>query len=118
MSTDWYSKLVLTVIAVCLALLVVQGHREGAASAGEGRYRLTVVPMARMVFRFDSETGETSKALFPDAKIWTPVADSPAELLDAAVAELPEPTAPEAAAPAAPAFEPLDAEAPKDSVTP
>jgi hypothetical protein len=107
LSTDWYSKLVLTVIAVCLAVLVLQGQREGAASLDEGRYRLTFVPMARMMFRVDSQTGKTSKALFPDVKIWTPVADSPAELLDA-VAELPGPTAPEAAAP----------EAPEDAVTP
>jgi hypothetical protein len=118
LSTDWYSKLVLTVIAVCLALLVVQGHREGAASPDEGRYRLTIVPMARMMFRVDSDTGKTWKALFPDVKIWTPVADSPAELLDAAAAELPGPTAPEAAAPEAPAFEALDAETPEDAVTP
>ena len=103
MSTDWYSKLVLTVVAICLALLVLQGYRAGggagASGSEEDRYRLTVVPMARMVLRFDSETGETWTALFPELRIWTPVADTPAELLDRNAAEAPEAPAPEAPAP-------------------
>jgi hypothetical protein len=110
MSSDWVTKLLLTVIAVCLALLVAQGYREGAgagaSSPGEGRYGLTFVPGARMLVRIDSETGKTSKAQFPDLKVWTPVADSPSELLDEAPAEAvenPAPSPPQAAAPEEPA---------------
>jgi hypothetical protein len=124
LSTDWYSKLVLSVVAICLALLVLQGYRAGGgagASGSEGdRYRLTVVPMARMVLRFDSETGETWTALFPELRIWTPVADTPAELLDKNAAEAPEAPAPQAPAPEAPAPEappPAEGQA-KDSGTP
>ena len=116
MSTDWYTRLMLTVIAGSLALLVVQGFHEGTGAGApgpeeEGRFRVTFVPMARMMFRVDSATGKTWRAIFPDVKIWTPVADSPAELLDEAVGEPPGSPAPEAAAPAAP-------EAPGDAVTP
>jgi hypothetical protein len=87
LSTDWYTRLVLTVVAVCLALLVAQGYREGAGAPGseDGRYRLNVVPMARTVLRFDSETGTTWKTIFPELKIWTKVAESPAELLEGAI---------------------------------
>ena len=104
MSTDWYTKLVLTVVAVCLALLVYQGHRDagsgasGAPGAEEGRYHLTPMPMARMVLRFDSQTGRTWKSLFPDLNAWEPVADSADERLGKAISEGPK--APVAAAPA------------------
>ncbi|MGH7287040.1 MAG: hypothetical protein ACREI8_03375 [Myxococcota bacterium] len=107
MSTDWYTKLVLTVVAVCLALMVVQGYRGGAeASASgseDGRYSLTPLPMARMMLRFDSDTGRTWKATLPDLKVWTPVADSPAEMLEGMtpVAPPPEVMAPEVTAPEA-----------------
>lgn len=115
MSTDWYTRLVLTVIAVCLGVLVVQGYRDGDGASGPegGRYRLTVVPMARMMLRIDADTGETWKAMFPDLNIWTPIADSPAELLEQAIAETPEAPAPEAAAPKDP-----EAGASEDAVTP
>lgn len=107
MSTDWYTKLVLTVVAVCFALVVVQGYRGGAevgaSGSEEGRYRLTVVPMARMILRFDSDTGRTWKATLPDLKVWTPVADSPAEMLEGVTLEAPPPEvmAPEVTAPEA-----------------
>lgn len=117
MSTDWYTRLVLTVIALCLALMVVHGFLAGAGTGGTGpeedRYRLTVVPMARMVLRFDAESGETWKAMFPNLDIWTPIADSPDELLDEAIAETPEAPAPGAIGPDAP-----KAGASEDAVTP
>jgi hypothetical protein len=123
LSTDWYSKLVLSVVAICLALLVLQGYRaDGGAGSQEGRYRLTVVPMARMLLRLDSETGKTWTALFPELRSWTPVADTGVELLDRNAAEAQEVPAPEAPAAESPAPE---AEAPgpeegqsKDSSTP
>jgi hypothetical protein len=125
LSTDWYTRLVLTVIAVCLALMVVHGFRAGAGASGpEGdRYRLTPVPIARMMIRFDAESGKTWKALFPDLEIWTPIADSPAELLERAIAETPEAPAPEAAGPEAKDPEAKGPEAPEagaseDAVTP
>jgi len=125
LSSDWYTKLILTVIAACLGLLVAQSYREGASGAEGGRYSLTFVPMARMMFRIDSETGETWKGLFPDVKIWTPVADSPSELLDEVSAEVsaealahPEPPAPAAAPPEAPAAAAPAAKPPGDTVTP
>jgi hypothetical protein len=116
LSTDWYTRLVLAVIAVCLGLLVVQGYRDGDGAAGpeEDRYRLTPLPIARMVLRFDAETGKTWKSMFPDLNIWTPIADSPAELLEQAIAETPEAPAPEAETPEAPAPEAAAPEALKD----
>jgi hypothetical protein len=109
LSSDWVTKLLLTVIAACLALLVAQGYREGAGAGasglGEGRFRLTFVPGARMLVRIDSDTGKTSKAQFPDLKAWTPVADSPSELLDEVPAEAgedPAPSPPQAVAPEEP----------------
>ena len=118
MSTDWYTKLVLTIVAVCLALLVYQGHREtesGASGAEEGRYHLTPMPMARMVLRFDSQTGRTWKSLFPDLNAWEPVADSAAERLGEAIRE--SSGAPAAAAPQ-PAAPPLDATLPATPASP
>ncbi len=101
--TDWYSKLMLTVIAVCLALLLAQQYRGDAAATGAvaDRFRLTPLPMIRMLLRFDSETGQTSKAMFPDLKVWTPVADSLADILDEPAAELDEAPALDATAPEA-----------------
>jgi len=93
LSTDWYSRLVLTVIAASLVVLAVQGGRAGGAGAGsdaEGRYRLSIVPMARMVVRFDTTTGTAWGAMFPDLKIWTKVAETPADLLDSAPAAPPK----------------------------
>jgi hypothetical protein len=105
LSTDWYTKLVLTVVAVCLALMVVQGYRGGAEAGAfgseEGRYRLTVVPMARSVLRFDSDTGRAWKASLPDLKVWTPIADSPAEMLEGTSLEATEAPPPEVMAPEA-----------------
>jgi hypothetical protein len=103
LSTDWYTRLVLTVIAVCLALMVVHGFRSGAGAGASGpeedRYRLTPLPLARLVLRFDAETGKTWKAMFPDLNSWAPIADSPAELLEQVIAETPKAPAPEAPAP-------------------
>ena len=107
MATDWYTRLVLTVVAICLAFLTLQSLSVVGTASGsgeeEGRYRLTVVPMARMAIRFDSQTGTSWTALFPDLKIWTKIAETPSELLDAAVAGLPPAPAPEAPAAAPPA---------------
>ena len=107
MATDWYTRLVLTVVAICLAVLTLQSFGVVGTASGsgeeEGRYRLTVVPIARMAIRFDSQTGTSWTALFPDLKIWTKIAETPSDLLDAAVAGLPPtptPAGPAAAPPA------------------
>jgi hypothetical protein len=82
LSTDWYTRIVLTVIAVALVVLAVQGQQRSGLAAGEGRFRFTPVPIARLAIRLDSETGETWTALFPDLRVWTKVAETPGELLD------------------------------------
>ena len=106
---DWYTKLILTVLAACAVLLAAQGFEGGpAAGAGseEGRYRIQVVPMGRMILRFDSETGKAWKSTFPEAKFWTPIADEPIETQEDAAPEQPAtPESPEAG-------EPKDAVAP------
>lgn len=106
---DWYTKLMLTVLAACAVLLAAQSFQGGpAAGAGteEGRYRIQVIPMGRMILRFDSETGKAWKSTFPEAKFWAPIADEPVETLDDAAPEKPAtPESPEAG-------EPKDAVAP------
>jgi hypothetical protein len=95
--------------------MVVHGFRAdagaGASGPAEDRYRLTPLPIARMVLRFDAETGKTWKSLFPDLDIWVPVADSPAELLEQAIVETPTAPAPEA-------LKDPEAGASEDAVTP
>jgi len=91
LSTDWYTKLVLTVLAACAVFIAVQDFRGGGSRGGEeGRYRLQVLPMGRMMLKIDSETGKTWKAMFPEPKVWTPIADEPVETLDDAAPEAPE----------------------------
>jgi hypothetical protein len=86
--SDWYTKLmltVLTVLAACAVALAAQGLRGsggGGGSEEEGRYRLQIVPMGRMILKFDSETGNAWRANFPDPKVWLPIADEPLDTLD------------------------------------
>jgi hypothetical protein len=84
--SDWYTKLmltVLTVLAACAVALAAQSLRgSGGGSEEEGRYRLQIVPMGRMILKFDSETGNAWRANFPDPKVWLPIADEPLDTLD------------------------------------
>ena len=102
MSTDWYTKLVLTVIAASAAFLVAE-HLNDGQRGKEGRFRLQAIPMGRILLRLDTETGQTWSAPLNKPKAWTEVAESPIETLDDAAA-------PEAAAadpaPAPPAPKP------------
>jgi hypothetical protein len=97
LSTDWYTKLVLTVLAVCAAVLVARDFTgaAGGMSSEEGRFRIQAIPMARLMLKIDSQTGETWRAAFPDPKSWVPIAAGPVDTL----AE-PEPSAAPAAPPA------------------
>jgi hypothetical protein len=84
LSTDWYTKLVLSVLAVCAAVLATQelrGSGRAGIGEGEGRFRLQVLPMGRIMLKIDSETGTTWRANFPDPKAWRPIADEPLETL-------------------------------------
>jgi hypothetical protein len=110
LATDWYTKLVLTVLAACAAVLVAQDLR-GAGDGEGGRYTVQLYPMARMMLKTDTETGKTWRASFPDPKVWLPIADEPLETLDDAPPAKPEAAddvedAPEAPAPGAPATPP------------
>jgi hypothetical protein len=71
MPTDAYTKLLLTVIAACLVLLVVQGFRasEDATPSAE-RFRVIPVPMGRVMLRIDTETGKTWQTPLPGSVEW------------------------------------------------
>ena len=106
MATDWYTKLVLTVLAACAALLVARDFQGASPAPGseEGRFRLQVIPLARMMLKIDSETGETWRTNFPNPKAWHLIGEEPLDGLDDATPEAggEETGAPEAAAPQAP----------------
>jgi hypothetical protein len=87
LSTDWYTKLVLTVIAASAAFLVAEHVNGGDDGGGEGRYRLQAIPMGRILLRLDTETGQTWTAALNQPKAWTEIAESPIDLLDDAAAE-------------------------------
>jgi hypothetical protein len=115
LSTDWYTKLVLTVLAVCAAIIAAQDLRGTDSRAnGDGRYNVQAFPMARMLLKTDTETGKTWRATFPELKVWLPIADEPLETLDDVVPgegeDVDEPGEPEPEAPAAAG--PMDAPAP------
>jgi hypothetical protein len=83
LANDWYTKLVLTVLAASVAVLAVQSLRGGSeALAGAGRFQLQILPMGRMMVKIDSETGKTWRAKFPDPAAWNEIADSMADTLD------------------------------------
>lgn len=90
LSTDWYTKLVLTVIAASAAFLVAE-HLNADDGGSDGRYRLQAIPMGRILLRLDTVTGQTWSTALNKPKAWTEIADSPIDTLD-------DPAAPEAAA--------------------
>jgi hypothetical protein len=91
LANDWYTKLVLTVLAASVAALAVQGLRGGSEPVvGEGRFRLQILPMGRLMVKIDSETGKTWRARFPDPTVWTEIADSMTDKLDDAPSEAEE----------------------------
>jgi len=112
LSTDWFTKLVLAVLAACAVVFAaheLRGPGSGAdAITEEGRFRIQVLPMARMMLKIDSETGKTWRASFPEPKVWLPIADEPVDTLDDEEPEPdefvdePEETEPEPPAPAEP----------------
>jgi hypothetical protein len=115
LSTDWYTKLVLTVLAVCAAIIAAQDLRGARSDAGEeSRYNVQAFPMARMMVKTDTETGKVWRADFPELRVWKPIADEPIDTLDDAA---PEPAEdfdePEESEPEAPAAaDPMAAENP------
>ena len=86
---DAYAKILLTVIAACLMLLVAQGFGlagtpgPGQVSESNGetvdRFQMLPLAMARQVFRFDRLTGQTwTMPLQVDQdRFWTPIEESP-----------------------------------------
>jgi len=86
---DAYAKILLTVIAACLMLLVAQGFGlagtpgpgQVSASSGEAvdRFQMLPIAMARQLLRFDRLTGQTWTMPFQTEKdrFWTPVEESP-----------------------------------------
>jgi len=112
LATDWYTKLVLTVLAACAVAFAAHELRGSGSGSGpateEGRFRIQIIPMARMMLRIDSETGKTWRTSFPEPKVWLPIADEPVDTLDDEEPESdelvdePEQTEPEPPAPAEP----------------
>jgi hypothetical protein len=83
LSSDWYTKLVLTVLAVCAVVIATRELRgDGSRGVEEGRYRLQVMPMVRMMLKIDSQTGKTWRADFPDPRAWTQIAEDRVDVLD------------------------------------
>jgi hypothetical protein len=102
LSTDWYTKLVLTVIAASAAFLVAEHLNATDGGSQEGRFRLQAIPMGRILLRLDTETGKTWSAALNQPKAWEEIADSPIDtLLDDAPA--PEASAADPAPPSIPA---------------
>jgi hypothetical protein len=95
LSTDWYTKLVLTVLAASAAFLAAQ-HLDQDAGDKDGPFRLQAVPMARILLRIDTETGRTWTTKINKPEVWQEIAESP---IDKAVEE--EAAAAEPEAPAA-----------------
>ncbi len=98
MTADPYVKIVLTVVAVSLLLLVLQGFARNdllAQAAGleasvPDRYQFVPAPRSKLAFRFDKLSGETWKMAFPKADGWVPIPVLDAEdLEDEADAEAP-----------------------------
>ena len=99
MAADTYVKIVLTVVAVSLLLLVLQGFARNdllAQAAGleasvPDRYQFVPAPRSKLAFRFDKLSGETWKMAFPKADGWVPIPMLDAEdLEDEADAEAPK----------------------------
>ncbi len=86
LSTDWYTKLVLTVLAASAAFLAVQ-RLESAPAAGEGRFRLQAVPMARLLLLLDTDTGKTWTTAINKPDAWQEIAASPIDKLGQTAAE-------------------------------
>ena len=82
LSSDWYTKLVLTVLAICAVAVATRELRGDSRGIEEGRYRLQVLPMGRMMLKIDSQTGAVWKTEFPDPKAWTQIADERVDTLD------------------------------------
>ena len=113
LSTDWYTKLVLTVLAVCAAIIAAQDLRDTSNGPGGGsRYNVQALPMVRMMLKIDTETGKVWRANFPELKAWLPIADEPLDTLDVDEPKEAEPEAPAAPPPAPAAPDPAAAENP------
>jgi len=77
-STDWYTKLVLTVIAASAAFLAFQQLEE----RGSFRYQVQAIPAGRVLLRVDGETGRTWTAPLNRPKSWELIEESILETLD------------------------------------
>ena len=106
MAADAYLRIVLTVIAVCLLMLVVQGFQRNELLAGAAdapatltdRFQFVPVMRSRMAFRFDKMTGATSKMPFPQSTGWVSVPELGAEEPEVEAPATEPPTPPPGAA--------------------
>ncbi len=84
MTGDGYTKIVLTLIAIALCLSTAQGLGwvGGADEAGGRdvpRFRIVPVSQTRLVFKLDTETGDTWYGDMRGMKSWTPLHEATAE---------------------------------------
>ena len=95
MQTDLYTKAALGVIAASLVVLAAQGFGVGARGAAAPAapepsyaepYKFLPIPMMRLAFRMDSQTGETWWTALPRGAVWTRIAE-PGEAAPAAEPE-------------------------------
>ncbi len=80
MKLDLFTRVVLSIIAVCAILLVARsfglGESSGIKDVVGGRYRIAIA--GPIVFRVDTETGRTWRSMARNAIEWTLI-DEPFE---------------------------------------
>ncbi len=85
MNGDGYTKIVLTFIAIALCLSTAQslgwigGGADEAGGREGARFRIVPVPQSRLVFKVDTETGDSWYGDMRGMKSWTPLRETTAE---------------------------------------
>ncbi len=84
MSSDGYTKIVLSLIAIALCLSAAQDlgwirARETGSFMDIAKYRIVAVSQGRRLFLLNTQTGETWQAELRGLKSWIPVLEATPE---------------------------------------